>query len=184
MGYVTSHGYVRVKVGKGHALADSAGYTYEHRLVASEKLGRPLTRREVVHHINGLKDDNRPENLEVHPSRWSHNSEHRRLPHQRQAPGQPNERIRCACGCDEELWRFNEQHLEVRFISGHNGRLNRKARSPGPGTGARNRSKLACPQGHPYDVANTRVTGGRRVCRECHRRRANVHRKGKHGVQK
>jgi hypothetical protein len=50
---------------RDHPRAGSNGYVFEHVLLMEERLGRHLLPGETVHHRNGLRDDNRPENLEL-----------------------------------------------------------------------------------------------------------------------
>lgn len=55
--YLNPDGYVRLRVDKRHML--------EHRYVMEQHLGRPLWPDENVHHRNGVRHDNRLENLEI-----------------------------------------------------------------------------------------------------------------------
>ena len=76
-GYITTWaGYIKVSR-PDHPRADSKGYVHEHVLMAESAIGRYLKDNEVAHHRNGIKDDNRVENLEV-MDRIKHKSIHSR----------------------------------------------------------------------------------------------------------
>lgn len=59
-------GYIK-QYEPGHPNSHKNGWIQQHRLVMSKLLGRPLMDHEVPHHRNGIRSDNRPENLEL----WS-----------------------------------------------------------------------------------------------------------------
>ena len=69
MGYIALHR-------PGHPSATKYGYVLEHRLVYEESRGVRLPKNTLIHHLNGVKDDNRPENL-VAFTRVEHTRAHR-----------------------------------------------------------------------------------------------------------
>jgi hypothetical protein len=78
-GVRTHQGYTCVRR-PDHPNASKDGYVREHVLILSEHLGRPIASNEIVHHKNGVRSDNRLENLEL-MTRSEHHSLHHKGVH-------------------------------------------------------------------------------------------------------
>jgi len=62
--YLSKEGYRYIKR-PSHPNANTNGWVLEHRAIVADDLGRPLAASETVHHKNGVRTDNRLENLEL-----------------------------------------------------------------------------------------------------------------------
>ena len=74
----SSDGYVLIYKPK-HPKAVNGKYVFEHRHIMEGLLNRYLNSKEVVHHINEIKDDNRIENLMLFANSNEHHEYHRKL---------------------------------------------------------------------------------------------------------
>lgn len=76
------NGYILIKLSPDdffYPMVSNNGYVLEHRLVMAKLLGRLLSPKEIVHHINDIRDDNRQCNLQLFPDCDSHFEFHRTL---------------------------------------------------------------------------------------------------------
>lgn len=130
---VDPRGYVLIRVGKDHPLADVRGYAYEHRLVAQAKTDRPLRTKDIVRHDNRQYGDNADSNLTVTDRLGL--GLIRRKPHgkAKRMPGEKNPVVKCACGCSRAFRRFDSSRRPRWFVSGHNLRNGKAMRTPRKG---------------------------------------------------
>ena len=105
-------GYVLLRVGKDHPLADV-------RIIAAAA-GNDVDGKHV-HHDDENKGNNTVENLEpltASEHRRRHRGEHSRL----RIPGEENPTVNCACGCGATFPRFDGLGRPREWVSGHNPR--------------------------------------------------------------
>lgn len=73
---ITPSGYIKIWQPHHPSATDKLFYILEHRLVMEKKIGRFLTKDEVVHHIDGNKQNNDISNLQLFSSHSEHMKDH------------------------------------------------------------------------------------------------------------
>lgn len=75
-GRIKHDGYIQI-LKPNHPFSDKKGYILEHRLIVEKYIRRYLKPKEIVHHDNGIPDDNRIENLCLLSGRSKHMKIHK-----------------------------------------------------------------------------------------------------------
>lgn len=113
---ISKDGYIELFLKRDaffYSMVKADGYVFEHRLVMAKHLGRCLQRWEIVHHKNGVRTDNRIENLGL-TTRGSHTLEHSKGYKSGYLLGIADgkeQRVRDLMGENEEL-----RHLLARYV--------------------------------------------------------------------
>jgi len=75
-GKIKREGYIFIHQ-PNHPFCNNQSYIQEHRLVIEKQIGRYLKSKEESHHLNEIRDDNRPKNLMAFTSKSAHQRFHK-----------------------------------------------------------------------------------------------------------